>query len=439
MPKRSSATSPGAERAEADADAGERRRPQQQARHDRDPDPRLAAIVVHAAPDPLVRPRHGRPPGHRTARRATRTAGTGGLCRRRPRRRRAGPRLGTARRAETLAAGDHVLEAEHRPAGRGEQRDLLHERRRDLDRPVAPAEHRQPRREDRGQRRELARACAPVPRPSRRAPWPRAGRRTRTPAARRGRCPTARRTRTRRSPPASPPRRHTDRSTPSDLAPSRIWPCCIGATSRRRSVPISRSSRMPPATAHRDHNITKNTVNPIEYCEGAGVFSLDPRTCEGVTFASPPRPATRLPPRRPGRRAPRCRRCRRAAPPKARAALPPGGSGVGGPGAPPPIGDHPARERTASMSADIRSAAPRTTSAAANALVEPGLVSVRMTGLPPCSNSRRTRAGRPPRALPRPAGAAAAPCRASARRRGTPAPPRGSRGPARRTRSDPRR
>ncbi len=61
------------------------------------------------------------------------------------------------------------------------------------------------------------------------------------------------------------------KATPSDL-PSRIWLRRSGAASRRRSVPISRSSRMPPALPSATI-VTKKTVNPSEYWVLAGASS----------------------------------------------------------------------------------------------------------------------------------------------------------------------
>ena len=47
-----------------------------------------------------------------------------------------------------------------------------------------------------------------------------------------------------------------------------------GVASSRRSVPSSRSSRMPPAPPSETIS-TKNTVNPSEYCVLAGADSSD--------------------------------------------------------------------------------------------------------------------------------------------------------------------
>jgi len=56
-----------------------------------------------------------------------------------------------------------------------------------------------------------------------------------------------------------------------------------GATIRRRRVPCSRSSRIPPALPN-VMNRTNHTVNPMELNVAPSAVTLSPRTSEATTW-----------------------------------------------------------------------------------------------------------------------------------------------------------
>ncbi len=72
-------------------------------------------------------------------------------------------------------------------------------------------------------------------------------------------------------------------STVPTTLPVRMVVLLTGATISRRSVPCSRSSRIPPALP-KVMNKMNHTVNPMELCVVPSAITVSPRTSEATTW-----------------------------------------------------------------------------------------------------------------------------------------------------------